>query len=414
MLEPDLYLIVPILMEQPTWGGSYIQTMKGIRDQESLRGSKIGQSYELAGVSRVIPGSHLRGSVRRDNLGAYLAPAVYELHKAGSGERQLSDAVIAPIALQNLIAQHPLDILGEQVARRFGTVMPVLIKFTQALGNSFQLHVKESDESTTHWLSKPETWFFLEKGSVTLGAKAGCDWAAFEKTCHDIATGMQLLSKHVMKGNLTMIDAEKEADQLVLALNPWQYVNCFRVESGTIVDPSAGGIHHSWEDDPACPLGNIVYEVQRDRSDSASTIRSFDKGKFNPDGSVRPVQVEDYFKFIDRDDQANDPQFLLRQSKLQRDDLGGRTQQLFETVYYGSDLILLNDKSNVWTEQTGGSFHHIFVKEGAIEIGVEGSDTVVGVREGWSVLIPSHVSSYHMQGHGGMKAEVIKTYIPKS
>lgn len=414
MLEPDLYLIVPILIEQPTWGGSYIQTLKGIGKDPSMSQVKIGQAYELAGVSKVLPGSALVGTVRRDEQGAYLAPAIYELHRAGSGDRILSDAVVTPLLLQDLIARYPMEMLGETVARRFGTVMPLLIKFTQALGNSFQLHVKESDESTTHWLSKPETWYFLEKGSVTLGAKHGCDWAAYEKTCRDIANGMQLLSKHLMRGSLTGADALKEADQMVGALNPWQYVNCFRVDSGTVVDPSAGGIHHSWEEDPGCPLGNIVYEVQRDRSDSASTIRSFDKGKFNPDGSVRSVQVDDYFQFIDRDGRANDPQALLGKAQPPRDDAGGKTRKLFETMYYASDQILLNDKSTPWTEQTDGSFHHIFVKEGAIEIGIEGGSRTIGVREGWSVFIPAQVSTYRLQGHGGTKAEVIKSYIPKS
>ncbi|OIQ00012.1 hypothetical protein AUK40_00300 [Candidatus Wirthbacteria bacterium CG2_30_54_11] len=414
MLDKDLYLIVPILIEQPTWGGSYIPKLKGITREPLLSGIRIGQSYELAGVSRVIPCSQFFAMSRPDEQGSYVAPPVYEVHLRRSRESQLSDTAIPSLPLHDLLVQHPIEILGKSIARRFGTSMPALIKYTQALGNSFQLHVKETEESTTHWLSKPETWFFLEPGSITLGVKPGCNWQAYEKACREIATGMELLSKHAMKGSLTPVQARGEADRMVLAHNPWQFVNCLRVDSGTIIDPSAGGIHHSWEEDANCPLGNILYEVQRDRSDSVSTIRSFDKGKFNPDGSVRSVQIDDYFKYIDRSEDANSPKNLMGQAQLIRKDTGGRVSKLFETAYYRSDMIFLSDRMAPWLEHTDESFHHIFVKEGAIQIGIEGSDKTVGVREGWSVFVPAQVGAYHLRGHGGTKAEVIKTYIPKS
>ena len=40
------YIVVPTLIEQPTWGGEYIGNLKGLA-QENLGGKKIGQSYEL-------------------------------------------------------------------------------------------------------------------------------------------------------------------------------------------------------------------------------------------------------------------------------------------------------------------------------------------------------------------------------
>ncbi len=42
------YLILSKLVEQQTWGGSYIAQFKNIEDGE-LKAKKIGQSYELYG-----------------------------------------------------------------------------------------------------------------------------------------------------------------------------------------------------------------------------------------------------------------------------------------------------------------------------------------------------------------------------
>ncbi|QQR52772.1 hypothetical protein IPG36_01470 [bacterium] len=41
------YLVIPKLIKQPTWGGSYIVAAKGWSDHEGLGDLKIGQSYEL-------------------------------------------------------------------------------------------------------------------------------------------------------------------------------------------------------------------------------------------------------------------------------------------------------------------------------------------------------------------------------
>ena len=42
-----IYLIIPKLIEQPTWGGDYILNFKNWQNQDVFKGLKIGQSYEL-------------------------------------------------------------------------------------------------------------------------------------------------------------------------------------------------------------------------------------------------------------------------------------------------------------------------------------------------------------------------------
>ena len=41
------YLVIPKLIEQPTWGGQYIVTTKGWLHHSNWAELKIGQSYEL-------------------------------------------------------------------------------------------------------------------------------------------------------------------------------------------------------------------------------------------------------------------------------------------------------------------------------------------------------------------------------
>ena len=53
----NIFLVVPRLIEQSTWGGEYILSSKGWSDRDYFRGAKIGQSYEL------FSGSNLRSDI---------------------------------------------------------------------------------------------------------------------------------------------------------------------------------------------------------------------------------------------------------------------------------------------------------------------------------------------------------------
>ncbi len=69
-----------------------------------------------------------------------------------------------------------------------------------------------------------------------------------------------------------------------------------------VIDLTAGGIHHSWEEDnDRFPDGNLVYEVQVDVPDDRCSMRGFDKGKFLDDGGLRPTHVADYLATIEQD-----------------------------------------------------------------------------------------------------------------
>ena len=247
------------LIEQPSWGGRYIVDLKGLSDDPQWQGKKVGQSYEMAKAAKLID------------------PATGTVH-----------------ALQDLIAQDAPSLLGQPVLDAHGKDLSLLIKLTQAKGNSFQVHLPEG-KSLGHWEPKPEAWFYLAPGLYTFGLKPGTDFAAYKRVLCAIDEEMHRLSGEVKAGRRTVEDARAQAQQKIQMLDPFAYVNLVEADTDDVIDLTAGGIHHSWEqDDARFPDGNLVYEVQLDVPDDRCSMRGFDKGKFLDDGGVRPTHVVDY------------------------------------------------------------------------------------------------------------------------
>jgi mannose-6-phosphate isomerase class I len=371
------YLIQPRLIPQPTWGGTYIATMKAWSHLPYLENVNIGQSYELYGKSFLFT-----ELTRSDD--ALFVPDMDGV------------AVSSPrIALSDLIAHDPGAMTGDPAR----TDMNVLIKFTQALGNSFQLHVRKPD-TNDRWTPKPESWFFLEPGRMTYGLNPASDLSEYKKTCETINAYMMSLSADVRSHAITLSEAKAKSAAYIAEKNPWQYVNVYDVPKGELIDLSTGGIHHSWEQsaDPTC-IGNIVYEVQLDVMDDKCTIRSFDQGKLLSDGSIRTIHIDDYFTFIDTDATHNDISFGRRVP---------HGEKLLATPYYMVDYLQVDA---VTTRQTNASFKHVFVSQGSATI-TAGTGSVV-LTTGHSAFIPAGSASYTIEPLT-TGTVIIETYLPAS
>lgn len=341
------YLIIPFLFEQPTWGGEYICEKKGWIHK------KIGQSYELYGKS-------------------LLATSIIS-----TDDPQFSPEVKDTV---------PISVFAED--RPFP-----LIKFTQAKGNSFQLHIMPNTKQSA-WAPKAESWYFFENGKITFGVKKGIQIEDYKKTCLAINNKMKELSSLVIQKKIDLKSAAASAKDYISSQNPWQYVNVHCVKKGDVVDLSGGGLHHSWEEDSvSCPLGNILYEIQQDVMDPVSTIRSFDQGKFKEDGTIREIQVEDYFNHLDLDEKRNT---LIIEKK--------ENGKLFNTPFYSlTSLLLTVDKEMESTT----SFHHLFVKEGKIRI-VDKNKNEILVGRGHSCFVPKGLQ-YLIKPK--VQSEVLLTYL---
>lgn len=371
------YLVLPLLIEQPTWGGSYIATYKKIIDSFSKQ--KIGQSYEL-----------FSGTIFSTAFSTSDKQFITELLAYNQlGRIPPSDC----ISLQNLVQKDPANCLGPTPINK----KPLLIKFTQALGNSFQLHIKKS-QTHSHWQAKPESWYYLEDGIVTYGIKKGADLAGYKLVCIGIEKKMQDISLAIKNKKLSYEEAKKIAQEYIKKANPWQFVNVHKIKKHSVVDLSPGGIHHSWEEDPvASPLGNVLYEVQADVMDENCTIRSFDKGKILPDGSIRPIHIEDYFSFLETNPEHNDLQMAMKKRN---------GQSLVKTPYYSLGVETLGKTEVV--EETKTSYIHIFVVEG--ELHLDTSNYSLIVEKGCSCFIPFGVGRYLLSSGDG-KTTILKTYI---
>jgi mannose-6-phosphate isomerase class I len=352
-IQKKPYLIVPYLIEQPTWGGEYICEKKEWLNKPSLRGKKIGQSYEL--YDRTL-----------------LAKTIMS-----SEDPLFGPEVLDTISISEFVEDRPFP----------------LIKFTQAKGNSFQLHVKPLI-TDSRWKQKAESWYYFENGKITFGIKKGTDVNKYKETCISINNMMKKLSEMIIKKTISVEQAKKEAKAFISEKNPWQFVNVCEVKKGDIVDLSGGGLHHSWEEDIInYPMGNILYEVQQDVMDPVCTIRSFDQGKFKDDGTIREIHIDDYFKYVDLDEKRN----TLTVEK-------NKNGTLFDTDYYSLSLLTILETKKM---ESSTSFHHLFVQTGKITVqDTIGNTTTVG--EGHSCFIPKGVT-YEIKSQ--TNSEVLLTFL---
>lgn len=363
------YLIIPELVEQPTWGGGYILKLKNWDKKPDLADRKIGQSYELYGESK------LTESV------------------INSADPSFSSTLSDTISLESLVKKNPEEILGKKINEKYGK-MPLLIKLNQARGNSFQLHVKPGTQHS-RWKPKPESWYFLEDGFISCGIKEEIDLATYKMICVNIEGKMRELSNLVTSKQINIEKAREEAKNYIQNQNPWQFINLHRTKKYDLIDLSQGGVHHSWEENPDLPFGNIVYEVQVDVMDEFCTIRGFDQGKIKEDGSIREIHVNDYFEFMDTSPEMNNSNNLKRTRN---------GNNLLQTPYYSLDILELENNHE---ETLSDSFQHLYVQEGIAEI--KSANGSITVTTGHSCFIPHAVKKYEIKPQG--KAIILKTYI---
>jgi len=381
------YLVIPKLIEQPTWGGTYIVKLKKWSNSHTMRNLKIGQSYELYDKSNL---STLNSSTDPAFTGEI------------TDSRHVEEITAIPDSIQisRLIAADPVGVLGDKVLTKHGPTMPLLLKFTQALGNSFQLHIPDGTKHP-RWKPKPESWYYFEPGLITCGVRSDASWDDYRASVTELDKKIQFLADQVHSGSMVYELAKDNINKFINQYNPWQYVNVVQVSSRALLDLSPCGIHHSWEENLASiPLGNVVYEIQLNVMDDVSTLRSFDKGKMSETGKLRPLQIEDYFQSADRSQTANDPKTHMRQSTRIRQTKHFLHERILATKYYSMDRVMMSSKNSEYCEAIE-TFRHIFVRSGEVYVVV--ANTTLIVSRGHSVFIPAKCSDY-----------AIKSSVPQS
>lgn len=383
------YLIFAKLIDQPTWGGDYILKLKNLQTHSSFQDKKIGQSYELFGDSKLALGI-------TDSHDTRFIPEVgYPDKPDVHGELFPFHKDTDYLTLSELVATNPSETIGDKVEEKWGK-MPLLIKLNHAAGNSFQLHIKPS-QTHAHWQPKPESWYYLEDGLVTYGIKKGINIEEYKNVCVEIDAFMKNISSQVQQRAITLEEANRKAKEFIREKNPWQYVNKEVVHKYDLIDLSPGGIHHSWEEDKEnFPQGNVLLEVQQDVMDPFCTIRSFDQGKIKSDGTIRPLNIDDYFRIMDIDPAVNDFQTALKKRQ---------GNKLLTTPYYSLDIMEISTEIQ---DEIKDSFVHLYVRDGVIEVTTDEGSVQVG--KGHSCFVPYGAGKYTIKALQP-NSVVLKTYI---
>ena len=130
--------------------------------------------------------------------------------------------------------------------------------------------------------------------------------------------------------------------------------------------------------------------------DPVSTIRCFDQGKFKKDGTVRPIHINDYFEYVDREQKHNNLEAMRRKQT---------GTNLLSTPFYSLDILKIKNK---YQDNTAGSFVHLFVKQGRVEVcSEEGS---VFLSSGHSCFLPEFIKKFEIKSRES-ESVILKTYI---
>jgi mannose-6-phosphate isomerase class I len=367
------YLIIPRLIEQPTWGGDYIIKLKNWDKNAELGAKKIGQSYELFNLSK------LAISIIDSSDNAFTP----DMGNANNDNVLNSSSYIEGqdyIQFNTFASEAEVGFLGPSPSTK---PAPLLIKLNHAFGNSFQLHIKPT-VTDARWKPKAESWYFMEDGLVTCGVNREKNIEAYKAACHAINNKMKELSQNVLNKTLSLDDAKEQGISFIKEIDPWQYVNVHQVKKHSLLDLSAGAVHHSWEENrEILPLGNVIYEVQQDVMDPICTIRGFDQGKFKSDGSIREIHIDDYFKYIDTDPAHNDIEKLFQKQSGNR---------LLTTSNYCVDLLEVSTEISM---MLGNSFDHLFVRDGSVYVST--SEGTIHLTQGHSCIIPYAAKNYSIK-----------------
>lgn len=312
LFEPNLHPIV--------WGGNRLIPYKGLQNcdsiTEELLTAPIGESWEVSAVP--------------------------------SSASIISNGKFAGMNLISLIEQHPVEILGEAVAKKYGNKLPLLVKFIDAERDlSIQVHPDDEMAQRVHdKMGKTEMWYIIDAkpGSyLYAGFKDSISKYEYKKRVED-GTICEVLAKH-------------------------------EVHPGDVFYLPAGRVH-------AICGGILLAEVQQS---SDVTYRLFDYNRPGMDGKPRELHTELAAEALDYEVEAD------YRTKYNED--GNRANHVIDSPFF-----------NVRVTELTGSFHRNLIKydsfiitmciEGDCKIKIRETGDEIILKAGNSCLIPACIADY--------------------
>lgn len=336
LFEPNLHPVV--------WGGDAIARWKGLPQT----GEPIGESWEVSAVPSSIS-VIANGAFKGRNL-------------------------------VSVIAEYPEAILGQEVARRYGSELPLLVKFIDARQDlSIQVHPDDEMASRLHnKRGKTEMWYVLD-------AKPGAFlYAGFGES---LAPGNDLsvpanreaaiaeYKRRIAEGTITEVLARHE------------------VHKGDVFYLPAGRVH-------AICSGILLAEVQQS---SDVTYRIFDYNRPGMDGQLRELHTDWAAEALD---------FHVEDSY--------RTD--YEYQEERANLVVDSQFFSVRVTDVNAPFHRNLLKydsfiitmclQGDCCIRLRETGEEVFLREGYSTLIPAAVADFDViPNNAAGKTQILDAFI---
>ncbi|MFF3485462.1 class I mannose-6-phosphate isomerase [Streptomyces sp. NPDC002701] len=291
------------------------------------------------------------------------------------------------IPFQLLCVEHPEDMLGEEVHRRFGTSFPIRFDYLDTMGGgnlSLHLHPREQYmREVFGWpYTQHETYYVTaseEGAQVLLGLTEDADPDVMRRQVEEaIADGTPMpVQDHIQT-------------------HPSAPGQLFMIPAGT---PHASG------------AGNLVLEVSA--TPYLYSLRLYDWLRRDAAGASRPLPYEHGFANLDTARRGEDVvKDLIQQPRTLRAGEGWREEVIgaLPEMFYAVHRLVVDPRAGI-PDDTAGRFHilNVAAGQGAVIETHDGRTHFLAFAE--TITIPAAVGPYRVHSVGGDEVRIVKALV---
>ncbi|MGW3864754.1 class I mannose-6-phosphate isomerase, partial [Streptomyces sp. NPDC005047] len=291
------------------------------------------------------------------------------------------------VPFQLLCVTHPVDLLGADVHRRFGTSFPIRFDYLDTVGGgnlSLHLHPREQYmRDVFGWpYTQHETYYVTasEDGArVLLGLTEGADVDTLRRQVEDSVE------------NGTPVPVEDHVQS-----HPATVGQLFMIPAGT---PHASG------------AGNLVLEVSA--TPYLYSLRLYDWLRTDSAGASRPLPYEHGFANLDTGRRGEDVvKDLVQQPRTLRAGEGWREEAVgaLPEMFYAVHRLVVEPGSAI-PDDTAGRFHilNLAAGEGAVIETADGHTHPLAFAE--TLTVPAAVGPYRVRALGDTEVRIVKALV---
>lgn len=260
----------------------------------------------------------------------------------------VSNGVLKGKSLTELIENHPEEVLGTAVYKKFGKQFPLLFKYLDAKTDlSIQVHPNDELAKIRHnSFGKTEMWYIMqadENARIIVGFKEKSN--AKEYVAH--------------LENKTLLDLLEEVN----------------VKTGDVFFLETGTVH-------AIGAGLVVAEIQQT---SDITYRLYDFDRVDADGNLRELHIDLALDAINYDKVETHKTYSKETNK---------SNEMANCPYFTTNYLPLDGTIKV--SKNSDSFTVYMCTEGAFQL--DYSQITYNYKKGDTLLIPAKMTNYNMTG----------------